>query len=147
MIDIDAQIKTAMLSKDAVRLQVLRQLKTAVAGVVTAKGRNGKPLSDDEFISLVRKQISQRDDSIAAYRQAGADVKADAELAEKSILETFLPASLSAEELDAIVAQAVSDVGAVWRKDTGKAILRAKELSGGAADPRVLAQLVSAKLQ
>jgi uncharacterized protein YqeY len=147
MIDIDTQIKTAMLSKSAVRLQVLRQLKTTIAGVVTAKGRNGKPLSDDEFLSLVRKQIAQRDDSISAYSKAGVREKADAEQAEKDILNTFLPASLSDAEIDAIVTQAISNVGAVSRKDMGKAILRAKELSGGAADPRVISQLVAAKLQ
>ncbi len=146
MIDLDSQIKSSMLVKDVVRLAVLRQLKTTIGTVLTAKGRDGKPLSDDEFLGIVRKQISQRNDSIEAYTKAGILNRAEAETAEKKVLETLLPAGLSDDEINSIIDQVISMTNATSKKDMGRVMAAAKDLCNGAADPKVLSQLIAAKL-
>lgn len=146
MIDLDSQIKSSMLVKDVVRLSVLRRLKAAVNAVLTSNGRNRKPLSDEEFIGVVRKQISQSNDSIEAYTNAGILNRADAETAEKNILETFLPASLSDDEISAIIDRVIAATGATSKKDMGRVIAAAKDLCNGAVDPKVLSQRIASKL-
>lgn len=146
MIDLDSQIKSSMLVKDVVRLTVLRQLKTAVGTVLTSKGRDGRQLTNDEFLGLVRKQIAQRDDSIAAYTKAGIVKRVDAETAEKKVLETLLPAGLSDTEINAIIDQVIASTGATSKKDMGRVMAAAKDLANGAADPKVLSQRIAAKL-
>jgi len=146
MIDLDSQIKSSMLVKDVVRLSVLRRLKAAVNAVLTSNGRNRKPLSDEEFIGVVRKQISQSNDSIEAYTNAGILNRADAETAEKNILETFLPASLSDDEICAIIDRVIAATGATSKKDMGRVIAAAKDLCNGAVDPKVLSRRIASKL-
>ena len=146
MLDIDSEIREAMLQKMTTRLSVLRALKTAVATVLSAKGRGDKPLAEDEMISLIRKQIAQRVDSITIYRDANRVEAFEKEEREKKILESFLPEELDAFAVDALVEQALADTAAVTKKDMGKAIARAKELAAGRVDPRTLSQLISAKL-
>jgi hypothetical protein len=146
MIDIDSEIKSAIRDKQTTRLAVCRQLKTAIGNVLSAKGRDGKLLDLEEQYSIVRKLIAQRDESIALYEKANRLEALETEKREKVILQSFLPEPLSDLELEAIVAQAILETAAVSRKDTGRAITRAKELSAGKADPRILSQFISAKL-
>jgi uncharacterized protein YqeY len=146
MIDIDLMIREAMRAKQVTILSVLRGIKTATATILSAKGRNGKPLTEDEQISILRKQVAQRDEAIGMYAAAGRGDAADAEEREKAILEALLPQPLSDAEVAVIVDQALQDTGATTKKEMGKAIARAKELASGRVSPAVLSQLISIKL-
>lgn len=146
MINIDSEIQSAIRNKQTTRLAVLRNIKTAVSNVLTSKGRGDSPLSEDEFFSLIRKLAGQRKESIDAYIAAGRHDAATVEKNELDVLDGFLPDPLTADEVDDIITQAISDTNATSRKDTGRAIAKAKELSGGRADPRILSQLIAAKL-
>lgn len=144
--NIDVLIREAMRSQQTTILGVLRSLKTEFANVLSSKGRAGKPLTQDEEYAIIRKQIAQRAESMKMFADGGRQEKADAEEREKAILEAFLPASLSVEEVDAIVTQAVSETGAVTKRDTGKAIARAKELADGRVDLKVLSAQIASRL-
>jgi uncharacterized protein YqeY len=146
MLDIDILMREAMRAQQTTILSVLRGIKTATATLLSAKGRGDKPLTEDEQITILRKQLAQREDSIKCFHEAGRLELAQAEEREKAILEAFLPAELDAYAVDALVEQALADTGAVTKKDMGKTIARAKELAAGRVDPRVLSQLISAKL-
>lgn len=146
MIDIDNEIKTAMLEDKRFRLSVLRSLKAAMANVMFAKGRNGKPLTKDEEYGVVRKQIAQRKESIEMWTKANRSQQADAEKYEIEVLESFLPTPLSDEMLVIAVDNAIRAVGATTKKDMGKVMAKVKEITEGAADPKKVSQLVSAAL-
>ena len=146
MIDIDTEIKNATLNKIPLTLNVLRALKTAISTVLSAKGRNGKPLTQEEELSIIRKQIAQRVESIALWEKAGRAEQAAKETIEKQILETYLPATLEQYEIENLVQRALSETEATVKKDMGKAITRAKELAEGRVDPKVLSQLIAARL-
>ena len=135
-----------MRSRQSTVLSVLRGIKTATVTILSAKGRDNKPLTDDEQISIIRKQVAQRADSIKCFHEAGRLELALAEEREKAILESFLPVELDAFEVEKLVEQALSDTASVTKKDMGRAITRAKELAAGRVDPRVLSHLISIKL-
>lgn len=146
MLNIDILMREAMRAQQTTILSVLRGIKTATATLLSSKGRNGAPLTDDEQISIIRKQVAQRVDSIKCFTEAGRIELAQAEEREKAILEAFLPQPLSDAEVNVIVDQALADTGATTKKEMGKAIARAKELAAGRVSPAVLSQLIAAKL-
>jgi uncharacterized protein YqeY len=144
--NIDNLIRVAMLQKQPTILSVLRSLKTEFSKVLTAKGRGGKALTQDEEYAIIRKQIAQRAESFEMFMSGGHQERAQAEEREKVVLEAFLPAALSEAEVDAIITQAVSETGAVTKRDTGKAIARAKELADGRIDLKVLSAQIASRL-
>ena len=146
MIDLTSEIKQAMLAKQPTRLSVLRALKTAIATTLSAKGRGDKPLTEDEEVGLIRKQIAQRVESIASWEKAGRTEQADTEKREVEILEGFLPAGLSDEEILFLVQDSITKSGATTKKDMGAAMKVAKEMAAGRVDPKVLSSLISAQL-
>jgi uncharacterized protein YqeY len=146
MIDLTTEIKQAMLAKQPTRLSVLRALKTAIATTLSAKGRGDKPLTEDEEVGLIRKQIAQRVESITSWEKAGRTDRVAIETEEKAILEQFLPAALSDEEILFLVQDSITKSGATTKKDMGAAMKIAKEMAEGRVDPKVLSGLISAQL-
>jgi uncharacterized protein len=143
---ISEDIKTAMRAKDSVALNSLRALKSALTNAAIEKGGLGTELDPPEILAVIRKQIKQRQDSIEQFEKAGRFELAENEKAEIVILSKYLPAALSAEQIDAIVAQAISDTGATSKADMGKAMKRAQELSEGRADGKLLSAAVMKSL-
>lgn len=135
-------IKTAMRAKDSIALNSLRALKSALTNAAIEKGGLGTVLDEPEILAVIRKQIKQRQDSIAQFETAGRAELAANEKAEIEVLSKYLPAALSPEQIDAIVAQAVSETGASSKADMGKAMKRAQELSEGRADGKLLSTAV-----
>ena len=135
-----SDIKTAMKAKDTVALTTLRALKTAITTAKTQPGGVGidQELPDTETLALVRKQIKQRQDSIEQFEKADRQELADNEKAEVAILEKYLPAALSSEEVSAIVAAAVTETGASSRADMGKVMKIVQEKVAGRADGKTL---------
>jgi len=95
------EIKTAMLAKDADRLSALRMLKSAI-GYAQIEKKTEK-LSEPDFITVVQKEVKKRRDSIEQFEKGGRPELADKEKKEITVLETFLPKPLSAEELEELV--------------------------------------------
>lgn len=138
------ELKTAMKAKDAVALTALRALKSAFLVAETAPGAT--ELSEADAVAVVRKQIKQRQDSIASFEGAGRADLADKEKAEIAVLEKFLPQALTAEEIDALVSAAIAETGATGRAQMGAVMKLVQERAAGRADGKALSQAVMAKL-
>ena len=143
---IPEDLKAAMKAKDTVALAVIRALKTAMTNASIEKGGLGTPLDEAEITALIRKQIKQRQDSISQFTAAGRTELADKEQAEVAVLEKYLPANLTAEEITAIVEAAISETGASGKADMGKVMKLAQERAAGRADGKVLSQEVAKRL-
>ncbi len=139
---IDDEIKNAMRAKDSFRLNTLRMLKSAVKYAAIEKhGADGVP-TDEEVISVARKEMKKRDDSIEAFTKAGRTDAADSEKAEIRILQEFLPAALSDAELEALVKEAIAEAGATSKAQMGAVMKLASAKAAGRADGKTLSALV-----
>ncbi len=143
---IQEDLKTAMKAKDRERLAVIRALKTALTNAAIEKGGLGTELDDAEAMAVVRKQVKQRQDSATQFKDAGRDELAAKEESEIAILETYLPAALSAEEVTQLVDAAVAETGASSKADMGKVMKLVQERAAGRADGRTLSQEVAKRL-
>lgn len=139
-------MKEAMRAKDTAALTVLRGLKSAFKyAAIEQHGADGE-LDEAEAVAVVRKQIKQRQDSIESFRNAGRGDLADKEAAEMAVLEAFLPAALTAGEVEALVTAAVDEVGATSRKEMGAVMKLLQERAAGRVDNKVLSAEVMKRL-
>jgi uncharacterized protein YqeY len=143
---IQEDIKTAMKAKDSLALNALRALKSALTNASIEKGGLGTALEESEVLSVVRKQIKQRHDSVEQFEKAGRDELVATEKAEIEILTRYLPAALGEAELIAIVEKAVTETGATGKADMGKVMKRCQELADGRADGKLLSAAVMKRL-
>jgi len=143
---IPEDLKSAMKAKDTLALNALRALKTALTNAAIEKGGLGTPLEESEVLAVIRKQIKQRQDSIEQFEKANRPELAATEKAEIAVLERYLPAALSAEEIAALVEQAVAETGATGKADMGKVMKLAQERSAGRADGKTLSQEILKRL-
>src|SRR3954467_9920138 len=121
---VDADMKEAMKAKDALRLGVLRMLKSALKyGAIEKSGAEGD-LNDADAVQVIRKQVKQRQDSIESFDKGGRPELAEKEKAELDILNSYLPKGLSAEELATIVRETITEVGASSKAQMG-AVMKA----------------------
>ena len=140
-------MKTAMKAKDTVALNVVRALKSAIKYAAIEKSGAEGELDDAESIVVVRREIKKRQDSVDAYEKAGSKERADAERAEIAVLEKYLPAAMSADDIVKLVEAVIAETGATTKKDMGRVMKVLQERSGGAADNRTLSAEVSKRLQ
>src|SRR5688572_1886649 len=141
---LSADIVTAMEAKDQTKLTALRMLKTALTNKSIEKGR---ALDGAEELQVVSTLVKQRRDSIEQFTKGGRQDLADKEQAEITILNGYLPASASDEEVAAAVDAAVAETGATSAKDMGKvmkAVMAA--LSGKTVDGKKVSEAVKARL-
>lgn len=139
-------IKTAMRSKDAIALGTLRALKSAIKNSAIEKGGADAVLDDSEVTAVIRKQIKQRQDSFTQFEQAGRPELAEKEKAEMDVLEKYLPAALTEDEIKQAVTEAIAETGASSRADMGKVMKVLQEKTGGRADGKTLSQAVQSQL-
>ena len=138
---ISADIKSAMLAKDKVRLEALRGVKKEFLEAKTAKGGDGT-LSDDNALKILAKMVKQRRESAAIYTEQNRQDLADNELAEAAVIEEYLPKQLSEEELIAELKAIIAQVGATSAKEMGKVMGVASKALAGRADGRVISAKV-----
>jgi uncharacterized protein YqeY len=143
---ISEDLKNAMRAKDAVKLGVIRAVKTALTNASIEKGHLNAPLDDAEILSVFRKQIKQRIDSYEQFNSAGREELAAKEKAEIAILEEYLPAPLTPEEIAAMIETAVAETGASSKADMGKVMKHVQERAEGRADGKLLSQAVAKRL-
>jgi uncharacterized protein YqeY len=139
-------VKTAMLAGDSLRLETLRGLKSVILYAEVAAGKREEGLTDDEILALFSKEAKKRQESAELYIQGGAQEKADKELAEKAIIEAYLPAQLSEAELAAIIDEVLNEVKPAGLQQMGQVIGQVKSQVGNTADGSLIAKLVKEKL-
>lgn len=138
---ISEDIKSAMLARDKVALEALREIKKEFLEAKTAKGSNGE-LPDDKALAIIRKLLKQRRDSAEIYTQNGRPELAEAELAESHVLERYLPKQLSEEELMPIVRATAQENGITDPKQGGRLVgILCKQLAGK-ADGKLIGEVV-----
>ena len=141
---IEKDMVAAMKAKEELKLSVLRMTKAAF---MNKKIELGKPLGDPEAIAVMRTLVKQRHDSVEAYRRGDREELARKEEAEIKIIEAYLPAAASDEEMDAAVTAAIGETGAAGPKDIGKVMKAAMaRLVGKNAEGKLVNEKVRAKL-
>ena len=140
---ITEDMKTAMRAKDSQRLLAIRML---LAAVKQREVDERIVLDDVQVVGIIDKQIKQRKDSIAAFRQAARTDLVDKESAELLVLEAYLPQRLSADEIAAAVARIVAAVGAAGPGDMGKTMAAVRAELAGKADMSLVSAAVKAAL-
>lgn len=144
---LDDDVKAALLGGDSLRVETLRGLKSVILYAdVAAKKRDDGGISDDEILGLFAKEVKKRQESADLYVQGGSQERADKELTEKTIIESYLPAQLSEAELGAIIDSVIAEQGAEGMQAMGKVIGAVKAKAGNTADGSMIAKLVKERL-
>ena len=141
---ISQKIAEAMKARDEIRLSTLRLLSSALNYEFIAKQH---VLNEEEELVVVRREVKKRKDAIEAYEKAGATDRAEKEKKEMAILNEFLPAGMSEEEVTKLVDAAIAETGAKSIADMGKVMGAVMAKAGGRADGGVVSNLVKSKLQ
>ncbi|MDO4219048.1 MAG: GatB/YqeY domain-containing protein [Synergistaceae bacterium] len=136
---------TAMKAKDELSLSVLRMLKSSMQLVVAEHSKDYE-LTEDEILTLVRRLIKQRKEAAEMYLKGKAADRAERELAEARVLEAYLPAQLSLEKIEEIVAETAKAVGATSQKDMGRLMGSVMAKVKGQADGSTVRNAVSSFL-
>jgi uncharacterized protein len=141
---IHSDTTSAMKQRDRTRVAALRMLGAALKN---AEIEAGRPLTEQEEQTILRRQLKQREESAEAFRKAGREEQAASESAEAEIARTYLPTPLSQTELQEIVDRAIDQTGAEGMRDMGAVMSLAMDLSEGRAEGRALSALARARLQ
>jgi uncharacterized protein YqeY len=138
-------MKEAMKAKDSARLNALRMVQAAF------KNREielrPEAMSEDECLSVIKRQVKQRKESIEQYQAANRDDLVQAETAELKLLETYMPAQMGREQIEQIITQTIADLGAKTMKDMGGVIKEVIARTSGSADNKIVSEVVKARLQ
>lgn len=137
-------VKTAMKDKDALKLTTLRSLQAAIKNREIELRPNA--ISSDEVIGVIKKLVKQRKESIEQFTTGGRQDLADQESAELKILEHYLPAQMGREQVEKIVAEVIAATGAKTVKDMGPVMKEVQARTAGAADNKLVSEIVRAKL-
>jgi uncharacterized protein len=140
---ITEDMKNALRAKDTPRLGAIRLL---LAAMKQREVDERIELTDADIVAIIDKMLKQRRDSITQYEKGGRQDLADAEKFEMTVLQAYMPAALSTEEIEAAIAQAISGAGAAGPQDMGKVMAVLKPKLAGKADMSAVSQLVKAKL-
>lgn len=145
--DLKKAIPEAMRARDAVRLQTLRSLVTAMTNEVVAKKR--KPdefLTDEEAIAVLKRAANQRLDSIEQFIKGGRPELAEPEQLELAIIETYLPAMMGREQVEAAVKAKMAELGISSKMEANKLIGALMRDLKGQADGAVVKEVIDSLL-
>ena len=140
---IESDVKTALKAGAKDKVSTLRMLIAALKNKQIDKRRQ---LSEEEVIETIRSLIKQRKDSIEQFAKGHRQDLVDKETAEVAVLEAYLPAQLSREELEVMVRNAVAQTGAQGARDMGKVMKALLPMVGGRADGKLVSELVKQAL-
>jgi hypothetical protein len=140
---LEGEVKEAMLARDAPRRDALRLILNSLR---SAEKELQRPLSDDEELQVLQRERKRRNEAAEAFRGAGRDEQARQEENELAVLEEFMPAPLTEEELEAIVDDAIAETGATSLRDMGRVMADVMPQIAGRADGSAVGQLVREKL-
>jgi uncharacterized protein YqeY len=141
---VQQQMVAAMKAKDEARLSALRMIKAAL---MKQKVDSPKPLDEAAEMAVLKVLIKQRIDAAEMFRKAGRIEQAEKEEAERALIETYLPASATPEEMDAAIEAALSETGTTSLKQMGVVMKAVQEkLKGKTVDGKTLSDKVRSKL-
>ncbi|HJW72091.1 MAG TPA: GatB/YqeY domain-containing protein [Geothrix sp.] len=144
---IQADLKTAMLARDAPRTQVLRMALAAYKNEAIAKGLGPQgTLTEADALGVLKRLVKSREDSVAQFEKVGQMERAQEERREIELLKPYLPAMLEGEALEAAVKVAIAESGATTRKDMGLVMKAMQATHGGAFDGKAASALVQSLL-
>ena len=143
VIRLEGEVKDAMLARDATRRDALRLILNSLR---SAEKDLQRPLSDDEELQVLQRERKRRNEAAEAFRAGGREEQAVQEETELAILEEFMPAPLSEEELERIVDDAIAETGATSLRDMGRVMADVMPQVAGRADGSFVGQLVREKL-
>lgn len=143
---IDQDLKAALLSGNKTLATTLRGLKSVLLYAEVAQGNRETGLADDEVIALFAKEAKKRQESADLYIQGGNSERAEAELAEKAVIEQYLPQQLSDDELFAVVDKVIAEIGTVTPQMMGQVIAKVRDIVGASADGARIASAVKTRM-
>ena len=135
-----------MREKNATKLAVVRLLKAAFTNAAIEKGGADSKLTDADATQVIRKQVKQRQDSIESFEKGGRAELAAKEKEELSILQSYLPQAMSAEEISKIVRETIAEVGATSKAQMGAVMKAVQAKVAGRADGKTLSAEVQKQL-
>ncbi len=137
-------MQNSLKKGDKIRLSTMRLLLSEIKNL--EKEKRISDLSDDDVLSVVRREIKRRDQALEEFRKAERKDLVDKEEKERQILEEYLPAQLSQEELEAMVRRVIQETGATTSRETGKVMSRMMQEVKGKADGKRVRQTVESLL-
>ena len=142
---IDEDLKSALKSKDSIKVETLRMLKAALRNYLIDKRKDSA--DDSELVNLIQKQVKMRQEAIDSYQKGGRRDLVAKESQEKSVLEAYLPKSFSDEELAHLIKTVISQIGAKSPADMGRVMKELMPKVQGRADGKRVSEIVSASLR
>lgn len=141
---LDEDLKRAMRAKDTVALDTVRNVRGAIR---SRELEQGKDLSDDEVVKLIRGLVKQREESITQYQEGGRADLVERETAEKTLLEAYLPTAPTPEQIEHVVGEVMVELKAGSVKDMGRVMKAVLERLGPAVDGKAVSTAVKNRLQ
>ncbi|MBL0310293.1 MAG: GatB/YqeY domain-containing protein [Bacteroidetes bacterium] len=142
---ITTDLKTAMMARDEATVRGLRAIKSAIIVAKTEKGAGGVVAAEKE-VQILQKMVKQRRDSIAEFEKAGRQDLIVIEQQEMAVIEKYLPAMMSEDEVREVVKKAITETGATSQKEMGKVMGMVTKQLAGKADNQMISQLVKTLL-
>lgn len=136
------ELKNAQLARDEIKVSTLRLLLSEIKNAEIAKGE----LADQDIISVVQKEVKKRKEAAAGFRSGGREDQAQKEEAESKILEGYLPAQISNEELTKMIEETINELGVTSAQDMGKVMGVMMGKVKGQADGNTVSNLVKERL-
>lgn len=136
-------LKAAMRDKDALRKDTVQMIRAAILQI---EKDNGIQVDDDKIIEIIAKEAKKRKDAAADFEKSGRQDLIDRNNKELEIINSYLPAQLSKEEIEAIVKEIIAEIGATSMKDMGNIMKEAKAKIGASADGKTINEVVRALL-
>ncbi|WP_433221624.1 GatB/YqeY domain-containing protein [Microtetraspora malaysiensis] len=140
-----ADLSASMKARDEVRLRTIRMALAAI-NVEEVAGKEARELSDEEILKVLTREAKKRREASEAFANAGRATQAQAELDEQAVLEEYLPAQLSDDELNRLVDEAIAESGAEGPKAMGQVMKVLNPKIAGRAEGGRVAQAVRARL-
>lgn len=135
--------KNAMKEKDEIRKNTVMMIRSAILQI---EKDTQKEVSEDEIIEIIAKEMKKRKETLADIEASGREDLIANVKREMEVIQVYLPAELTREELEQIVAEAITEVGATTMRDMGKVMQAVKPKTAGRADNKVVNEIVKAKL-
>lgn len=143
---IEQDLKVALLGHDTLSVNTLRSLKSVILGFKVDNGKRESGVTDEEILPLLSKEAKKRQESADLYVQGANMPRAESELAEKAIIEKYLPAKLTEDQVTAIVVDEIKKNDSADKSSMGSVIQAVKNRTNGAADGALIAHIVKDKL-
>ena len=144
---LERDLKTAMLAGDKVRTEVLKGLKNALQYEAVAQKAADRRLNDEQIQKVLAREAKKRQEAVDIYRQGGSAERAQAELAEKKIIEEYLPQQMGEAAIADLVKEEIAKIDNLSMANMGQIIGAVKTKAGASADGSVIARIVKQELE